>query len=161
MPSTTFANPEIEAAWKTIERSLDELVGLTADLDAEQLNWRPAALSASEATNSLYVLAWHILGSAEEALLFMLCGEEGSRDRAAEFRASGASGAAVEERWASLKERATAALSKLDAPALDGEFVHPRRGPESGRQLILGVLQHVGVHLGHAQLTHDLMPPAG
>ena len=28
--------------------------------------------------NSLYALAWHTLSSTEEALLFMLCGEESS-----------------------------------------------------------------------------------
>ena len=160
MSTQTFASTEIEAVWNTIESGLDALVRLTSGLAAERLNWRPEASADSEATNSLYVLAWHTLGAAEEALLFTLCGEAGSRDRDSEFRASESTSAAIEERWASLRERIPIALAKQDGSVLDAQFVHPRRGPETGRQLVLGVAQHAGVHLGHAQLTHDLLPPA-
>jgi len=157
MPS--FASPEIEAVWTQIEGALDQLVALTRGLDAERLNWRPAAgPGASEATNSLYVVAWHALGSTEQSLLHLLCGQEGSRDREAEFRVGEQTSAAIEERWAALREGLAAALAALDAGAVEAIYEHPRRGQESGRQLLLASAHHVAVHVGHAELTRDLLP---
>ena len=71
--------------------------------------------------------------------------------------ASEPTSAAIEERWASLRERLPSALAKLEPAALDATFEHPRRGAQSGRQLLLGAAQHAAVHLGHAQLTRDLL----
>ena len=157
MPS--FNSPEVEAVWTQLEGALDHLVELTRGLDAERLNWRPTAgPNASEATNSLYVLATHALGATEESLLFMLGGEPGERARAAEFAAAGQTAEALEERWASLRERIPAALAKLNASALDGSYEHSRAGTRGGRQVLHGTALHVAVHLGHAQLTRDLLP---
>jgi len=159
MPS--FASPEIEAVWSQVEGALDELVGLTRGLDAERLHWRPAAgAGASEATNSLAVLATHALGSTEEALLWMIGGHSGERDRAAEFAVSGEAGQtaeAIEARWASLRERIPAAIAPLDAAALEGSYQHSRRGSELGRKVLHGTATHVALHVGHAQLTRDLL----
>ena len=157
MPS--FANPEVEAVWTQLEGALDELVGLTRGLDAERLNWRPTAGSgAGEATNSLYVLATHALGTAEEAMLFMLGSEPGDRDRAAEFTAAGQTAEAIEQRWVSLRERIPAALAGLGASALDASYEHVRRGTQRGQEVLHGTATHVALHLGHAQLTRDLLP---
>ena len=157
MPS--FTSPEVEAVWTQLEGALDHLVELTRGLDAERLNWRPAAgPNASEATNSLYVLATHTLGTTEEAMLFMLRGEPGERDRAAEFAAAGQTAEAIEERWASLRERIPAALAKIDASALDRSYEHPSRGTQHGRRVLHGTAHHVALHVGHAELTRDLLP---
>ncbi|MDA1062147.1 MAG: hypothetical protein O2895_04465, partial [Chloroflexi bacterium] len=119
-----------------------------------RLHWRPASgAGASEATNSL--------GSTEEALLWMLGGHSGERDRAAEFAVSGEAGqtaAAIEARWASLRERIPAALAALDAATLEGSYQHSRRGSELGRKVLHGTATHVALHVGHAQLTRDLLP---
>ena len=157
MPS--FVTPEIEAVWTQLEGALDELVALTRGLDAERLNWRPTAgPGAGEAANSLYVLATHALGTAEEALLFMLGGQPGDRDRAAEFAAAAQTAEAIEQRWASLRERIPAALATLGGAALDGSYEHARRGTQRGREVLHGTATHVALHLGHAQLTRDLLP---
>ena len=154
-----FASSEIEAIWAQIAGALDQLVGLTHGLDEERLNGRPATgPDATEATNSLYVLASHALGVTEQATLHTLCGELGERDRAAEFAASGPTSEAIEAHWASLRERIPASLSRLPATALLANHEHPIRGPESGRQLLLATANHVAIHLGHAELTRDLLP---
>ena len=150
-----FASPEVETFWTAIEDALGRLVALTEGLDADQLNWRP---EAAEPTNSLYVLAWHALGSTEGALLFLLCGEEGSRDREAEFRAGEPTAAAIEQRWAGLQPRLAAALARVEPSTLEGAFEHPRRGPESGRLVLVRSALHIAEHLGQAELTRDLLP---
>ena len=154
-----FASTEIETAWGQIESALNQLVALTSGLDGDQLNWRPATgPRADEGANSLYVLASHALGVAEQATLFMLAGEPGERDRAAEFASSGPTAEALEARWASLHERIPAALSRVPATALLETFEHPVRGAESGRGLLVATITHVASHLGHAELTRDLIP---
>lgn len=158
---TSFASPEIEAAWTQIDSSLDHLVGLLSGLDEAQLNWRPPVSDgAEEHANSLYVLAAHTLGMIEEAMLFMLGGEPGARDRAGEFAASGSSSRALEERWAGLRERIPAVLAKLDASALDGTYQHSSRGALPGREVLYGAITHVAIHAGHADVTRDLLPPS-
>ena len=154
-----FASNEIETAWDQLESALNQLISLTSGLDGDQLNWRPATgPRADEGANSLYVLASHALGVAEQATLFMLAGEPGERDRAAEFASSGSTAEALETRWASLRERIPAALSRIPATALLETFEHPVRGTESGRGLLVATVTHVATHLGHAQLTRDLVP---
>ncbi|MCY4615868.1 MAG: DinB family protein [Chloroflexi bacterium] len=154
-----FASNEIEIAWGQLESALDQLVGLTSGLDGDRLNWRPTTgPHAAEGANSLYILASHALGLTEQATLFMLCGEPGERDREAEFASSGATSEALEERWASLRERIPASLASIEESALVATFEHPVRGTESGRQLLLATATHVATHLGHAELTRDLIP---
>ena len=154
-----FASDEIETAWGQLQSVLDQLVGLTSGLDGDRLNWRPTTgPHAAEGANSLYILASHALGVAEQATLFMLCGEPGERDREAEFASSGPTSEALEARWASLRERIPASLSRLPATALLANHEHPIRGSESGRQLLIATATHVATHLGHAELTRDLIP---
>jgi hypothetical protein len=42
---------------------IDSIVGVLDGLSAEELNWRPVA----PATNSLYAIATHVLGNAEDS----------------------------------------------------------------------------------------------
>ena len=154
-----FASDEIETAWAQLDSALNQLVGLTSGLDGDRINWRPTTgPHAAEGANSLYILASHALGLTEQATLFMLCGEPGERDREAEFASSGPTSEALEARWASLRERIPASLSRIPATTLLASFEHPVRGTESGRQLLLATATHVATHLGHAELTRDLIP---
>ena len=40
---------------------------------------------------------------------------------------------------------------------MDKEVNHPRRGAICGREVLLVVATHVTEHMGHAQLTRDLV----
>ena len=96
-----MSNGEAARFWFYIEGATDRIVGALDGLEADELNWRPAGPE----TNSLFVLATHILGALDETLLGVLCGEPRSRDRDAEFVASNATAEAPVARWESLRHR--------------------------------------------------------
>jgi hypothetical protein len=56
---------EVDSFRRFIFGTVDDLVRSLEGLTAEQLNWRPAAPD----TNSLYAIAAHVLGNAEENVL--------------------------------------------------------------------------------------------
>ena len=138
--------------WRYIVGSLDRLVALLDGLSADELDWRPPAPEA----NSLYTLAIHTLGNAEENLLETLGGQPIGRDRAGEFAARGDE-APVTARWAALRPRLAETLAALPPGALDSTYQHPRRGAISGRDILLVVARHAAEHLGQAELTRDLL----
>jgi hypothetical protein len=142
--ATTSIDPLIDG----IERIIRCLDGM----DADGLNWRPPAPE----TNSLYVLAFHTMGSVEEAVFQVLGGEPVQRDRDAEFRASGDSAEPLYARWESLKVRLRETLASLPPAAMDKEVQHRRFGVMPGRKFLMLTVQHPAEHAGHAELTRDL-----
>jgi len=148
---------EIDTYRRYIFSSLDRLVGCLSDLDDRGLNWRPPAENA----NSLYTLAVHTLANAEENLLGVLCGQTMGRDREAEFAARGAAPRDVEERWRELRGCLARALAELPQTRLEEQIQHPRRGPVTGREVLLVVARHCAEHLGQAELTRDLLEASG
>ena len=142
--------------WRYIASSLDRLVAHLDGLSADDLDWRPPAPGA----NSLYVLATHTLGNAEENLLETLGGQPIGRDREAEFAVRGGSVGAVEAHWRELRPRLAEALANLPPGALDATYPHPRRGTITGRDILIVVARHSAEHLGQAELTRDLLRAA-
>jgi len=115
---------EIESLQRFIFSSIEQLLGTLDGLTEAELNWRPPAANA----NSLYALAVHTLGNAEENIMQTVCGQPRPRDRAGEFAAHGTSPEAVHAQWRDLRGRIEAALAALPPAALDEERDHPRRG---------------------------------
>jgi hypothetical protein len=144
---------EIAAFCRYLFDSVDGIVECLEGLDAQQLNWRPPAASA----NSLYVLAVHTMANVEEAILQVLCDQPVARDRDAEFVAAGPSAGALRDRWSALREAVWTGLAALPPTFLDQEYVHPRRGPMPGREVLLVTTRHAAEHWGHAELTRDLL----
>ena len=68
---TTRLRGEVESFQHFIFNTIDSIVGALHGLSPDQLNWRPDAPD----TNSLYAIATHVLGNAEENLLGTLCGQ--------------------------------------------------------------------------------------
>ena len=99
--------------WSYIEHSVDQIVATLDGLEADELNWRPAGAE----TNSLFVLATHMLGALDETLLGVLCGQPRPRDRDAEFGASDATADPLRagRRRAEIAEQLTALDEQLDA----------------------------------------------
>jgi hypothetical protein len=147
------APSELESFLGGIFSSIDSVVGCLEGLDERELNWRPPAPE----TNSLYAIATHVLGNAEENILGTLCGIPVERHRELEFKACGSSSALVRERWRRLQERIRNAVANLAPSALDRQREHPRRGPLTGREVLLIVARHAAEHWGQAQLTRDLL----
>jgi hypothetical protein len=122
-------------------------------LSEDDLSWRPDAPD----TNSLYGIAMHVLANAEENVLGTVCGLAVTRDRAEEFGATGASAAAVHQRWQGLRQRIHEALAGLAASALADTRRHPRRGTLAAREVLLIAARHAAEHWGEAQLTRSLL----
>ncbi len=150
----TVQPPRNEAAtcWRYISSSLDRLVTLALEIDAEGFNWRPPAPE----TNSIAVLAFHTLGNAEENILETVCGQTVNRDRESEFAATGRTQDNLRQRWATLRPRLETALLELTDAQVTAPRIHPRRGSLTGRDVLLVVARHSAEHLGQAELTRDL-----
>ncbi|HET7034925.1 MAG TPA: DinB family protein [Thermomicrobiaceae bacterium] len=148
-----FASPEAAAFWDSIAGTLDSLVGTLEGLSDEQLNWRPPAPD----TNSLSVLVTHTLGNVRESLLEIFGGQQVHRDRDSEFRVTGNSAQDLQQRWQQLRPRAEAVLAALTPDELHRTYSHPRRGQIGGYDVLLLVATHAAQHLGHAELTRDLL----
>jgi hypothetical protein len=151
-------DPTIAAARDILADSVE---GLRAALDgctAEELNRRPAA----EDSNSLAVLATHALASTRSWLSLAVGAALPERDRDAEFLA------VVEDPtrfMAGIDEAAAACRSLLET---DDPFEPGRVGtapwrtygsddPVTAAWALLHALEHLREHVGHAQLTRQLV----
>jgi uncharacterized damage-inducible protein DinB len=142
------------------ERIGENLLSALQDIPAETLNRR---LDLPE-TNSLFALATHLLGASEFWTLALGAGRTVERDRAAEFRASGTYGdlATRCRRWIADVHDAfdampDAALDKaLDGPPNAYRGTLPP-GQMSARECLLHAIEHGALHLGHIQLTRQLL----
>jgi uncharacterized damage-inducible protein DinB len=146
-------DPVIEAYLDVLtilhEGCREQISGMTQ----EALDWRPGA-----DMNSLAVLVVHITGAERYWIGDVVMGEESGRDRNSEFLTAG------------LSEDALAALldGSLDyvRKAFDGlsveQLAEVRISPRDGREYtvawaIAHVLEHTALHLGHMQITNQLL----
>lgn len=146
-----------ELCWILAQVSVS-LDGLTAT----QLNWRPAA-----GANSAYAIASHVLGSTSVYALGFGCGQTVTRDRAAEFAASGTDARELIGAIHQLRRKIGDALERLPAGALDERIVPP---PDlwgtgepreiSRREAVVESIRHAALHLGELRLTRDLATAA-
>ena len=152
-------NAELEIYITELQRLLDRVGRALDGLGEADLNWRPPAPDS----NSLYVIATHVLGNAEAWVLGIVCGQPVQRDRDAEFRARGAVTGALTGRARGLSDEFARALRALPAGALE-EKRRPAPpllgiGPADEltvREALMRVLVHGLMHVGHMQVTRDL-----
>ena len=147
---------EIEIFWRFIGSSVDSLIECLDGLRADELNWSPLKTS-----NSLYVLATHTMGNIEQNVLGGICDEPFERDRDAEFQAQGKSYDAIKGHWLELRGRISDCVEAAPHTRLDRKKEHPGRGPTTGRETLIIVARHAAEHLGHAELTRDLLYASG
>lgn len=143
---------ELSSFWGFISRSIERIIACLEGLSADEMNWRPV-----ENANSLYVLATHILGTTEENLLGVLCGQPVQRKREAEFAVQGTSLEPVRLKWQELQGRIKSSLDGLPSGELERERMHTRRGKLTGREVLIVVARHAAEHMGQAELTRDLL----
>jgi hypothetical protein len=143
---------EIESLWRFIRSSVDRLLLCLEGLDETDLNWRPL-----DNANSLYVLATHMIANVEANILGVLCLQAVNRHREEEFKARGSSIEPVRQKWHEVQERISTHLAPLSSVDLDKEYMHPRRGRITGRDMLITIARHAAEHVGHAELTRDLL----
>lgn len=114
-------------------------------------------------SNTAFVLATHLIGSAEYWVLELAGGRAVQRDRSSEFRATGTGAelAARYERWLVAMQEVlhslpderldqTVNLSGRHRPTLDEE-------PMMVRDALLHAVEHCALHQGHLELTRQLL----
>lgn len=152
-------NPEIDTYSRYIREKIAQIHTALRDLSEDQLNRAPDLPGA----NSAYVIATHTFGNMRAWVLGIICGQDLRRDRPAEFASRGTyqelSKAACE-----LSGEIAAALQELDPATLGDRFVPAQELWGEGdpvelerRGCLAHVLEHAGIHLGHIQMTVELL----
>jgi uncharacterized damage-inducible protein DinB len=152
----------MDAEIRTYSRELQSLLarvcGCLDGLNEAQLNGRPPVAGA----NSLYVIVTHVLGNVRAWVLGIACGQPVTRDRPAEFRASGRDASTLVAVAQRLSSEVNAALSALSPSELDRRLVPPQSLWGEGdpyeisiREAIMHVVEHASLHLGQLQITRD------
>jgi uncharacterized damage-inducible protein DinB len=143
---------EIELFWRYIKGSVDNIIKSLEGLDEADMNWKPL-----DNANSLYVLAVHTIANVEENILGGLCGLKVDRRREEEFQAKGNSFETIQKRWQEVQKNISSHLGQISPGDLEKEYEHPRRGKVTGRDLLIVAARHAAEHMGHAELTRDLL----
>jgi uncharacterized damage-inducible protein DinB len=121
-------------------------------LSPEALNWKPGP-----EMNSIAVLITHTTGSTRFWIGDVVLGEPSDRVRDNEFRAQAADEAALKTLLANVRTYTHDGLPQLTLADLDAI----RQTPDGEAEYTVGwvllhVMEHVGQHLGHIQLTRQL-----
>lgn len=120
-------------------------------VNASGLNWRPTR----KETNSLFILATHLLGSERGWIHQVIGKREVQRDRAAEFLARGSSADVFRESFDSVARSSEEILSALSSADMDAER-QGNYGLRSVRWCILHMLEHYSQHEGQMSLTRQM-----
>ncbi len=120
-------------------------------VNASGLNWKPTRKD----TNSLFVLATHLIGS-ERFWIHQFVGQrEVQRDRDAEFRAQGSGAEALREAFDEVAHTSDEILSALTPADMDVEH-QGNYGTRSVRWAILHMIEHYAEHAGQMSLTRQV-----
>lgn len=123
-----------------------------AGLPQEALDWVPG-----EEMNSLCVLVVHTTGATRYWVGDVAFEEPSGRDRNAEFAAKGYTETELITMIDACEAYIRAGLPKLTADDMGKMIVEPGRTREFGvGWSLVHALEHVGLHLGHAQITRQL-----
>jgi hypothetical protein len=124
----------------------------TEALDAlppDAFAWQPP----SEQANSLAAICVHAISSAEWWVLSCVGDGPIERDRDAEFQIN-VSWAELRPRFHSFLERAEALLAGMTSEQLAAISRHPA-GNRMKRRCLTHTVEHLGLHLGHVEITID------
>jgi hypothetical protein len=152
-PEGAFIAGQIE---RQIRKLQAELAGLPDEVLNRELDIQP--------TNTLFQLGTHVAGSARYWAITCAGGVDFQRDRASEFVAMG-SGADLMADLDLLARQVHESLDSLTAADLDRPTDGDRKFSTTGgaeeplplRDAVLHALEHTALHLGHAQLTRQLL----
>ncbi len=146
---------EIKGYVTAMGEILDQMKGLLEGIPQEALDWRPVQGEGELATNSLAAMATHIAGSGTYLIKEVIGRQPVHRDREAEFAARGADPAALKARLDGAAKAVEQVLAPLTAAQMEEDRKYRDRTAKV-RWIILHVIEHTALHLGHMQLTRQL-----
>lgn len=141
----------LETALSTQDALLAEMVKILEAMGVEGMNW---TISLPE-VNSAYAIATHATASQYWWIRENLHGETIDRDRPAEFTARAADLGALKAEMARVQAVTRAIFAGLGPEDLTAERV-VRGKSVSVEWIVLHVIEHTAIHLGHLQLTQQL-----
>lgn len=146
----------VDAVIDYVDRAVDSMSGIVGELGDELANKQPALPGA----NSPYAILRHCLGVMGFWGAQVVAGQAVTRDRAAEFRAAGpVADLITAARQAKQQFRDNVSAADPGAPPRGS---HPGMPPGelevlSQGHALLHVLEEVCQHLGHMELTRDIL----
>jgi hypothetical protein len=146
---------EIQGYLTVMKELWDQIKGMLDGLPQEALDWRPIQGAGDLATNSLAVMAAHLAGSGTYLIKEVIGRQPIQRDREAEFVVRGVNASTLKARLDAAAKSSEQVLSPLTAGQMDEDRKYRDR-TATVRWIILHVIEHTALHLGHMQLTRQL-----
>jgi uncharacterized damage-inducible protein DinB len=146
---------ELQNYLDRIEDLRGQVVDLVRDLPLEALNWRPTDQVDDHATNTVAVLATHVAGAEHFLIAEVVGGRPPTRDRDAEFKTRIDDPEELVDLLREVGQETRDVFSAL-TPANLGDVRIARDKEVPIRWLMLHVVDHTALHLGHMQLTYQL-----
>jgi len=146
-------NPFYEELYNRFHELHHEIEQTLDALPPDVLDWKPAP-----EMNSIGVLITHLTGAERFLIGDVVMGEPSNRDREAEFQAAGLAKQDLLDRLTTVDAYIKGAFEKMSLVDLEMSRTHPRNGKQvSVSWAILHALEHTGIHLGHIELTVQLL----
>ena len=122
-------------------------------LPADVLDWKPGP-----EMNSISVIITHLTGAERFLIGDVIMGEPSNRNREAEFLVEGLAKQDLLDRLTTVDAYIKWAFEKMSLADLETSRTHPRNGKQvSVSWAILHALEHTGIHLGHIEVTVQLL----
>ncbi len=140
---------------------LERLEMLHTEMDQALTGLSQAALDCSlgPGINSLAILAAHVAGSEMYWIGDLIIRRATTRVRALEFQTVGIPGEILRTRLAQALADSRASVAQLTLADLEGERTRPDQpGSYTVAWCLLHALEHTAMHVGHMQLTRQLLP---
>lgn len=146
-------DPVFEDYFDVLELLHEGCQAQISGLTQNELEWRPY-----ESMNSIAILAAHIAGAERYWIGDVVMGEASGRDRDMEFATTGVSEDILSGLLDTTLGYAREAFDRLAADQLADVRISPRDGREyTVAWSIAHVLEHTALHLGHMQITKQLL----
>lgn len=147
------------ALYDVLESLIIDILKTLEEIPEDDLNhWKPAAAQQGGGEmNTLAAIAVHTASAGRWMFLHQVLGQDFSRDRDAEFRAT-ASLAEIEDHFQRWLGEIREHIDELDATDLTRmpPTIRPNHPTWSRSHWLLHMLEHTGIHLGHLQIHRQL-----
>jgi uncharacterized damage-inducible protein DinB len=146
-----------EAYLELLESLYANIHQAIAGLPPEALDWTPGP-----DMNSIGILTAHVAGSTRFWIGDIVGGDPSGRNRDAEFETHQVDAETLAARLEAVLAHTRTILARLTLADLETKRLSPRHGEEYGVSwILLHVLEHTGIHVGHIQLTRQLWDQRG
>ena len=130
----------------------EQVKAILRDLEAPQLDWKPAP-----AWNSIAQLVAHTGDSERYWIGEVVGGEATGRERDAAFAVSGLDAAALWELLDDALAVSERALEGVTPADLERDYTESPAGPVTAMGPLAHALEHTAIHTGHIELMRDLL----